>query len=114
MHDRIDRTTNGTDRLQDRMQAVESSIAQLTAELNQFGPSAVIEIRSTQAQAGTKLDELATAIAKLESAFVSLESSTSRTTSSGYKKGIMEHKIIMQQHRLGNDRKDYRNWLTLT
>ena len=23
----------------------------------------------------------------------------------------MEHKIIMQQHRLGNDRKDYRNWL---
>ena len=41
LHDRIDRTTNGTDRLQDRMQAVEASINQLTAELNQFGPTAV-------------------------------------------------------------------------
>ena len=111
LHDRIDRTTNGTDRLQDRTQALETSVTQLTAELNQFGPTAVTEIRTTQAQAGARLDELANAIAKVEAVIVNLESKSSSSTGSSYKRGIMEHKIIMQQHRLGNDRKDYRNWL---
>ena len=106
LHDRIDRTTTGTDRLQDRMQTLETSVTQLTAELNQFGPTAVTEIRTTQTQAGARLDELANAIAKVEAVIVTLESKSFSSTSSSYKKGIMEHKIIMQQHRLGNDRKD--------
>ena len=112
LHDRIDRTTNGTDRLQDRMQLLEISVNQLTAELNQFGPTAVTEIRTTQSQASTRLDELANAIAKVETVVANMEAKPLSSTSSSYhKKGVMEHKIIMQQHRLGNDRKDYRNLL---
>ena len=67
--------------------------------------------RQLQAQASSRLDELANAIAKVESVVVTMESSPTRSANGSYKKGIMEHKIIMQQHRLGNDRKEYRNWL---
>ena len=105
LHDRIDSTTNGTDRLQDRLQLLETSVAQLTTELNQFGPTAVTEIRTTQSQAGARLDELANAVQSFRS------SQDSSTSSSYHKRGIMEHKIIMQQHRLGDDRKEYRHWL---
>ena len=105
LHDRIDRSTIGTDRLQDRVQSIEASVNQLTTELNQFGPTAVTEIKTIQTQAGARLDELANAIQAIRTSPVS-------PAGSGYnKKSITEHKIIMQQHRLGDDRKEYRNWL---
>ena len=99
LHDRIDRSTLSSDRLQDRVQTIEASIAQLTSELNQFGPTAVSEIRTTQTQASARLEELANAIQ-------SIKTNPTSTASSGYnRRGITEHKIILQQHRLGNDRK---------